>query len=271
MTELFITEPVNIIGVGAVLPDTADVNTGDLRWPTEAEQWGTVMVRATDAIVIENDLPYGEWSIDDGTGKVNVDDDSDSISVWQEDVGRPPVGSYVSSIRGWVYHHYGSNADSTAYKIEPLYVADIEFGAGPPNIMDVSRDPCVPGVDDMVNFSANIVDNSTISEPSVYYRMNDGDWNIVAMTNTTGDTWSDRSHPAQQMAHSLNILLKLLMMDWTNLKSSGLNFPDTDNGNYLGYNTSSSALTINKIQHSPWPNGNRLIMAVINRYWYCYC
>ena len=169
LTELFITEPVNIIEVGVALPDTAEVNTGDLRWPTEAEQWGTVMVRATDAIVVENDLDYGEWTIDDGSGKVKVDDDSDSIAVWQEAVGRPPVGSYVSSIRGWVYNHYGSYADSSTYKIEPLYVSDIEFGAGPPNIMDVSRDPCLPGVDDLVTVSADIVDNSTISEAHIYY------------------------------------------------------------------------------------------------------
>ena len=81
LTELFITEPINIVSVGVQLPDTVDVETGDLRWPTEAEQWGTVMVRATDAIVIENDLDYGEWTIDDGSGKVKVDDDSDSISV----------------------------------------------------------------------------------------------------------------------------------------------------------------------------------------------
>ena len=87
---------------------------GDERLP-EAEQWGTVMVRATEAIVIENDLDYGEWTIDDGSGKVKVDDDSDSISVWQEAGGRPPVGSYVSSIRGWVYNHYGSYADSSTY------------------------------------------------------------------------------------------------------------------------------------------------------------
>ena len=169
LTELFITEPINIISVGVPLPDTVDVNTGDLRWPTEAEQWGTVMVRASEAIVIENDLDYGEWTIDDGSGKVKVDDDSDSISVWQEAVGRPPVGSYVSSIRGWVYNHYGSYADSSTYKIEPLYVSDIEFGAGPPNIMDVSRDPCIPGVDDVVTITAEIVDNSTISEASIYY------------------------------------------------------------------------------------------------------
>jgi len=255
MTELFITEPVNILEVGVALPDTADVNTGDLRWPTEAEQWGTVMVRATNAIVIQNDLPYGEWSIDDGTGKVNVDDDSDSISVWQEAVGRPPVGSYVSSIRGWVYHHYGSNADSTAYKIEPLYVADIEFGAGPPSITDVSRDPCVPGVDDVVTVSAVITDNSTISQANIYYRINSGDWTFADMSNTVDNTWSG-SIPA---SGTDGAFIEYYVQgaddgaDQSEIKWS--EFPDTDNGNYLGYNTSSSALTINNIQHSPWPNG----------------
>jgi len=255
MTELFITEPVNILEVGLALPDTADVNTGDLRWPTEAEQWGTVMVRATNAIVIQNDLPYGEWSIDDGTGKVNVDDDSDSILVWQEAVGRPPVGSYVSSIRGWVYHHYGSNADSTAYKIEPLYVADIEFGAGPPNITDVSRDPCVPGVDDLVTVSADIVDNSTISEAHIYYREDGGDWNATDMSNTVDDTWSGSIPASGTDGAFIEYFVKASDdgADQSEIKWS--EFPDTDNGNYLGYNTLTSALTINNIQNSPWPNG----------------
>jgi len=255
MTELFITEPVNIIEVGLALPDTADVNTGDLRWPTEAEQWGTVMVRATNAIVIQNDLPYGEWSIDDGTGKVNIDDDSDSILVWQEAVGRPPVGSYVSSIRGWVYHHYGSNADSTAYKIEPLYVADIEFGAGPPSITDVSRDPCVPGVDDLVTVSAVITDNSTISEAEIYYREDGGDWNETNMSNTVDDTWSGSIPASGTNGAFIEYFVKAGDdgADQSEMKWS--EFPDTDNGNYLGYNTLSSALTINNIQYSPWPNG----------------
>ena len=253
LTELFITEPVNIIEVGVALPDTAEVNTGDLRWPTEAEQWGTVMVRATDAIVVENDLDYGEWTIDDGSGKVKVDDDSDSIAVWQEAVGRPPVGSYVSSIRGWVYNHYGSYADSSTYKIEPLYVSDIEFGAGPPNIMDVSRDPCLPGVDDLVTVSADIVDNSTISEAHIYYREDGGDWIATDMSNTVDDTWSG-SIPASGMSF-IEYFVKAADdgADQSEIKWS--EFPDTSNGNYLGYNTLGSALTINNIQYSPWPNG----------------
>ena len=255
LTELFITEPINIISVGVPLPDTVDVNTGDLRWPTEAEQWGTVMVRASEAIVIENDLDYGEWTIDDGSGKVKVDDDSDSISVWQEAVGRPPVGSYVSSIRGWVYNHYGSYADSSTYKIEPLYVSDIEFGAGPPNIMDVSRDPCIPGVDDVVTITAEIVDNSTISEASIYYRLDEGAWNIVQMSATGDDVWSGTISSSGTEGAFLEYFVKAADdgADQSEIKWS--EFPDAENGNHLGYVTSNDELTLQHVQFSPWPNG----------------
>jgi len=255
LTELFITEPINIISVGVPLPDTVDVNTGDLRWPTEAEQWGTVMVRASDAIVIENDLDYGEWTIDDGSGKVKVDDDSDSIAVWQEAVGRPPEGSYVSSIRGWVYNHYGSYADSSTYKIEPLYVSDIEFGAGPPNIMDVSRDPCVPGVDDVVTITAEIVDNSTISEASIYYRFGDEDWNTVAMSTTADDSWTGTIPASGTNDVFLEYFVKAADdgADQSEIKWS--EFPDTENGNYLGYIASDDEFPLHDVQWSPWPNG----------------
>jgi hypothetical protein len=111
MTELWITQPIDIIAIGVTEPAVDTVATGDLRWPTEAEQWGNVMVAVKDVTVIENDLPFGEWSVDDGTGKVNIDDDSDSIDVWQETYGRPPVGTFIQSIRGWVYHHFGSYSD----------------------------------------------------------------------------------------------------------------------------------------------------------------
>ena len=81
MTELFITEPINIMDVGYAAPTVDTINTGDLRLPTTAEQWGNVMVRIEDGIVTENDLQYEVFAVDDGTGSVLVDDDSDSIEV----------------------------------------------------------------------------------------------------------------------------------------------------------------------------------------------
>ncbi len=187
MTELFITEPINIIDFEQPLPAVNLVNTGDLRWPTEAEQWGNVKVRVDDAVVTGNDFQYEVFEVDDGTGSVLVDDDSDSLSSFFATVGPPPVGSLLQSIEGWLYHHYGSNADSTAYKLCPLYASDIEFGAGPPSIIAVNREPCAPMLnDDEVLVSCTIIDNSSISEALVHYKI-DGSEEVQTVAMTTVD------------------------------------------------------------------------------------
>jgi len=191
MTELFITEPINIIDFEQPLPAVDTVETGDLRWPTEAEQWGNVMVRVEDGIVTNNDLLYEVFEIDDGSGAVLVDDDSDSIEIYFNEVGPPPVGSLVQSIEGWVYHHYGSNDDSTAYKLCPLYVDDIEFGAGPPAISELGREPCAPtSSDSEVAVSAVITDNGSIAEALIHYSVNGGELVSVAMTSSDDSTFT---------------------------------------------------------------------------------
>ena len=127
MTELFITQPIDILDIGLDTPEESVVATGDLRWPTEAEQWGTVMVKVENAVVTANDFPYDLFAMDDGTGSVLVDDDSDSVEVYFDEVGPPPVGTQIESVRGWVYHHFGSYSDSTTYKLEPLYMSDLVY------------------------------------------------------------------------------------------------------------------------------------------------
>ena len=173
MTELFITEPINIMDVGYAAPTVDTINTGDLRLPTTAEQWGNVMVRIEDGIVTENDLQYEVFAVDDGTGSVLVDDDSDSIEVLFSAIGPPPVGSFVQSLEGWAYHHYGSYDDSSTYKLCPLYSSDIEFGAGPPSITNLNREPCAPmSTDSEVEITCSISDNSSVSEAHVHYSIN---------------------------------------------------------------------------------------------------
>ena len=52
--------------------------------PTEAEQWGNVMVRVEDAVVTGNDFQYEVFAADDGSGSILVDDDSDSVAAFFE-------------------------------------------------------------------------------------------------------------------------------------------------------------------------------------------
>jgi len=122
MTELWITEEAELLNYGLPVPPEPVVPTGDLRWPTTAEQWGNVVVKVQDAVITELDpTNFDIMVIDDGSGGVRVDDDSDSLSAYIQ----PPVGSVFDEVRGWIYHHYGSYADSTTYKLVPLYESDL--------------------------------------------------------------------------------------------------------------------------------------------------
>jgi len=122
MTELWITSEIDILDIGLPVPEEPVVLTGDLRWPTTAEQWGNVVVKVEDAAITElNPTNFDIMVIDDGSGGVFVDDDSDSLSNYI----LPPVGSMYDEVRGWVYHHYGTYEDSSTYKLVPLYESDL--------------------------------------------------------------------------------------------------------------------------------------------------
>ena len=256
MTELFITEPVNIIDVEYSLPAIDTINTGDLRLPTTAEQWGNVMVRVEEGIVTENDLQYEVFALDDGTGSVLVDDDSDSIVTFFESVGPPPVGSLLQSLEGWAYHHYGSYEDSTTYKLCPLYVSDIVFGSGPPSITDLSRDPCAPiSTDSEVVVSCAILDNSTISEALLYYSINGGEYNSAVMVSTEEDIFSGVIPISDGDEVFYYISATDDGTDQSEPKTSI--YPYDIEHEQLGFHVT-DMLTINMIQETPWAAGNTL-------------
>lgn len=199
-------------------------------------------------------MPYGEWAIDDGTGSVNVDDDSDSINVWQTEVGRPPNGTNILSIEGWIYHHYGSYVDSTAYKLEPLYVEDIVIGASPPNITDAMREPCTVGPNDAVDVTAWIESDTTIVSAQVLYIVDGGtDTAAVDMSNTDSTAWMGTIPATATEGAFVEYIIQATndpAMDfWSTLPSN------PDNG-VFGYWTTSDPLTISDIQYSPWANGD---------------
>jgi len=171
MTEFWLVGDVNILNFEQALPDTPIVKTGDLRWPTTAEQWGNVFVKIENAVVTKNVLQYEVMEIDDGTGGVLVDDDSDSMRAFIP----PPIGTNIESIVGWIYHHYGFYADSTTYKIEPLYERDVVVGEGPPLLTNHSRNPMIPKSTEGTTVSVQAVTPRNISEAKVFYRVDKAD------------------------------------------------------------------------------------------------
>ena len=258
MTELFITEPINIMDFEQPLPVIDTVQTGDLRWPTEAEQWGNVMVRVEDAVVTGNDFQYEVFAADDGSGSVLVDDDSDSVAAFFEVLGPPPVGSLIQSMEGWLYHHYGSYADSTAYKLCPLYADDFEFGSGPPSISGISREPCAPTTSDAeVVVSCVILDNSTISEALVHYTLDGSTYSTVTMTSTD-DSLFTAVLPLSGISSGDNSVYYYITAtddgtDQAEPKTS--QYPYDNEHDQLGF-VVTDQLGVVDLQYTPWPSGN---------------
>ncbi|MCB0283893.1 MAG: T9SS type A sorting domain-containing protein [Calditrichaeota bacterium] len=251
MTEFWITSPIEIIDFGQPVPAPNFVKTGDLRLPLTAEQWGNVLVYVKDATVINiNPTPYELFQIDDGTGAILVDDDSDSLGGFPD----PPQGTIADSIRGWVYHHFGSYADSNTYVLEPLYTSDIVWGAGPPSISKVSRDKGQPASSDAVTVSADIATNLTISEAALYYEVVTNGistgYTKVVMTNTTGNTYQGVI-PAQAEGSFVNYF----MVGTDDQAQSTITPADTSVQNYC-YPVIDGALSIKDVQYTPWPIGD---------------
>jgi predicted extracellular nuclease len=255
MTEFWSAGVVDIISAGNELPEGGTVTTGDLRLPATAEQWGTVMVYVEDATVTQPASQYEIFGIDDGSGFVWVDDDSDSLSAWIASEGTPPVGTLLDSIRGWPYHHYGSYTDSSTYKLEPLYGSDIIIGSGPPNIISETRSPCAPGTADDVTITAEISDNSTVASATLYYRVDGGTYTSVAMT-ASGTSYSGTIPATGTEGADVDYYIEAID---DGVGQSGV---DTSHSPYnpavenFRYPTIDGDYSIMDVQYTPWQSGD---------------
>jgi len=246
MTEFWITSPIDIIDVGRELPPVDTVKTGDLRHPTTAEQWGNVIVAVKDAKVVDVNPQYGLFGVDDGTGIVLIDGQSDSLYGYPD----PPLGSVFSSIKGWVYHHYGSYDESATYKtykIEPLYVTDLVLSSGPPSIENVERNPEIPKSTDDVEVSANIYTNDEIEYAKVFFSVNGGDYQSVDMNlDEVSGKWIG-TIPAQSNGSIVDYFIEAA--DTCGRVSF---MPMDTSATRYGYVIRDEGLTIRDVQYSWW-------------------
>ncbi|NJE12459.1 DNRLRE domain-containing protein [Thermococcus sp. LS2] len=103
-----LTDQRNIEVLGtAEVPDPVILPTGDVA----QEQWEGVLVEVRDVKVVNPNLSYGEWSVDDGSGPVRIDDKFYDYT---------PSYTKYDYIRGIVWYPYGN------FKIEPRYAEDIK-------------------------------------------------------------------------------------------------------------------------------------------------
>jgi hypothetical protein len=252
MTELFITEEIQILSIGNPVPDPVECETGILLDEWTAEQYGTVFVTCDSAIVQHAEDPNGVWSIDDGSGLALVDDDSDSL--YGAAYEAPPQGAFIEKITGWLYHHgYYSTLGLGWYYIEPLGTSSIIVGGIPPVISGTMRDPGAPTSADDVTVSAEIIDDSGVDPSNVFVHynlgLNGGDFTDVPMT-TANDTLYEGVIPAQ--AEESVVAYFVSAMD----DSGGVSVdPDTSSGMYFYY-VKDEALTPYEVQYTPFASGD---------------
>jgi hypothetical protein len=166
------------------------------------------------------------------------------------------VGTSIESIRGWVYHHYGYYSDSTTYKLEPLYASDIVFGSGPPSMMNVDRNPCIPDSDDEVLISCNINDNSSVVSAEIMYSVNGGSYQSVAMNNLGGASWTGTIPATNSEGERVNYYIQAVDdgVDQDGIETG--TYPFDSSFDQLEYITRDGDLFISDIQYTDWSAGN---------------
>lgn len=101
LTEVVVNS-VDFNDPGHTIPAPEELSTSDVT----LEKWEGVLVSVSDVTVTDDDLGYGEWYVDDGSGDARIDDLGDfSYS--------PSNGDYYVEIVGVAFYTYDN------YKIEP--------------------------------------------------------------------------------------------------------------------------------------------------------
>ncbi|MDZ7723950.1 MAG: T9SS type A sorting domain-containing protein [candidate division KSB1 bacterium] len=257
MTEIFNISTINVLSIGNDLPEPDSIKTGDLRWPTSAEQWGNVMVQVNQAQITTHQNSYNElFKVDDGTGEVIVDADSDSLqSAYFPDDGngkpRPPIGTIAEKIRGWVYHHFGSYADSSTYKLEPLYLSDMVWSAGPPTVSNTRRDAAYVGTYTPVNVTTKVETNLNLASVSLNYKIDDGEYSSVEMSDNDDGTFTG----AIPGIATNDVLVSYFVKAEDEEGQTTVDPVDTTQTHYA-YVVKDGALSISDVQTTPWPQGD---------------
>jgi len=154
MTELVNITGLNTITTGNLLPDFQIVNSNDLATsnPTVAEDYESMLVKVFNAGCTNDDLGFGMWEINDGSGACAVH----NTSVYSY----TPIENISYNVSGVLTFNFDE------FKIELRFSEDVE--AGTDNIAPTIADVTTSGANFVsVTFSENITE-ATIEDISNY-------------------------------------------------------------------------------------------------------
>ncbi|MEN8241680.1 MAG: ExeM/NucH family extracellular endonuclease [Chloroflexota bacterium] len=110
LTQLSTLTEFAVLSSGNPVPGPSVISSGDV----SQEQWESVLVQVNNVTVTNDNLGYGEWSVDDGTGDVVIDDKGSYTYA-------PLTGDFLSAVIGPLDYSYG------VFKILPRDDFDIQI------------------------------------------------------------------------------------------------------------------------------------------------
>ena len=156
-TELTDIVSLEIVGLADV-PEPVVITTNDL---ANLEDYEGVLTKVQDVTVTNEDLGYGEWEIDDGSGPCRVDDLGEYTYV-------PVLNDFLYSIIGVVDYTYGN------FKLEPRNDDDLNITGlevYPNTILFLTNQACMGKDFTISNFS---------EEDIIINNINNEGWSVFA-------------------------------------------------------------------------------------------
>lgn len=165
----------------------------------------------------------------------------------------PSQGTVVNYIRGVIINanNEGTFGNQLPYVIVPLYPNDISLGGVPPQLSGPNKTPGVPTPSDSVSVNVSIQSSTTITNASVYYRINGGAFVNKQMNLAGGNIYATKLPPT-----ALNNLVEYYFSA-TNTTGLTRILPADTSVSKLFYKVKASdSLSVQDVQYCP-NNGGR--------------
>ncbi len=242
--------------------------SGGQNWqPTTGEQYEGMYVEISNVAVTDVTQGTGAnsarwfWSlVDANNNKIRIRDYSayyrndDNEDYFVANNYKPNKNStYLTYVRGVIVENISSSG-VVEYMLAPLTPSDVGPASAsiPPVVKIISHLPSLPNSTQAVTVTANIKDDSSVVSANVYYNVSGSTFTPVAMSNTSGTTWT-AAIPMQ-----INNSYVKFYVQATDNGGSVTNFPDTFGTGYNYIVKDSGISKISQIQITPYAFGNSL-------------
>ena len=165
----------------------------------------------------------------------------------------PTAGTQVNYIRGVIINanNEGIFGNLLPYVLIPIYPNDISLGQVAPTLSNPTRTPGVPTPSDSATINVTITSPTTISNASLYYRVNGGAFLSKTMTNVAGNIYK-----AVIPQNALNSLVEYFIKATNQANLTTFLPSDTSRSKLFYIVHASDSLSIQDVQYCPNNGGH---------------